>query len=104
MTKDQINEAVQARIQIQVGLERPKDWDNAKMFDFNEMRKAIFAARRDSALIHQCLMTADYNGLSAEDRYTLMAYEALIALETYWKMANEILMKNPMPPILMRES
>lgn len=89
---------------ITMGLERPKDWDNAKMFDFREMRKAIHEARRDSSIIRQAMMVADYNGLSAEDRYTLLAYEALVALETYWKMALNASALNPMPPILVKDS
>jgi hypothetical protein len=85
---------------IKMGLERPKDWDIGKRWDFCAMRKQIYEAQMDSAIICQAMRAADYNGLNAEDRYTLLAYEALIALETYWKMASDAVSLNPMPPFL----
>jgi len=67
---------------ITVGLPKP---DNAEEIvanaDFNSMRVAIMTGARDSVLISQVMRQADYMGLSGEDRYTALAYQALIQLE-----------------------
>ena len=47
----------------------------------DEMRKAIYEGERDSAVIHNAMYAADINGMSAEDRYVMLAYHALITLE-----------------------
>ncbi len=65
--------------QMRAGLFLERDATPAMTCD--EMRKAIFEGQRDSSIIHNALMSADYNGMNGEDRYTLLAYHALIALE-----------------------
>lgn len=49
------------------------------------MRRAIGAAYRDSPIVRKCMMMADRDGLSGEDRYTLLAYHALRALEDQYQ-------------------
>jgi len=39
-----------------------------------EMRKAFFKLIRDDPLVNRVWVTSDINGLSGEDRYTLLAY------------------------------
>ncbi len=51
----------------------------------DEMRKAIYEGERDSAVIHNAMYAADINGMSAEDRYVMLAYHALLALETHFQ-------------------
>ena len=46
---------------------------------FEEMRAEIARLRRYDALVRQATDAADYKGLSAEDRYTMLAYCALKA-------------------------
>lgn len=43
----------------------------------SEMRAEIFRLRRENPLVRSVMDMADYNGLSAEDRYTVIAYHAL---------------------------
>jgi hypothetical protein len=62
---------------------------------FDEMRAAIKRAERDSALIHAAMAQADVQGLNGEDRYTLLAYHALISLELYYQRTIELLSKMP---------
>ena len=42
-----------------------------------EMRAEIFRLRREAPLVRSVMDMADFNGLSAEDRYTALAYYAL---------------------------
>ena len=46
---------------------------------------------RDSALIRQCLDTAHYAGMSGEDTYVLLAYQALIQLENTYRQLEDLL-------------
>ena len=49
----------------------------------DEMRAAIKQGEWHSALIHALFVQADIRGLNGEDRYTLLAYHALVSLEQY---------------------
>ncbi len=69
--------------QMRAGLFLERDALPAQTCD--EMRKAIFEGMRESSIIHNAMMAADYNGMSGENRYTLLAYHALIALETHFQ-------------------
>jgi hypothetical protein len=69
-----------------------------------EMRQAIFEAMHESALVRNVMYSADYQGLSAEDRYTSLAYHALVALETYYKKALQHAMLYPNPNFIMKAS
>lgn len=71
--------------QIKIGIDKPDDF--AELPSFDQMRAAIYKAQYDSVLIRQSMMQADVRGLSGEDRYTLLAYRALIAAESYAKLA-----------------
>lgn len=42
-----------------------------------DMRAEIYRLRREVPLVRSVMYIADYNGLSAEDRYTMLAYHAL---------------------------
>ena len=42
-----------------------------------DMRAEIYRLRRENPLVRAVMDMADYNGLSAEDRYTFLAYHAL---------------------------
>jgi hypothetical protein len=89
---------------IQVGLERPEGHRQGDLQDLNHMRKEIFEAAHDSALICNCMRTADYSGMSAEDRYTLLAYEALVMLESYHKRLMQYINLTPQPPFISERS
>lgn len=60
-----------------------------------DMRRRIYEASYESPLIRMCLQRADYEGMSGEDRYTVLAYNALVSLETYFKRCLEISMLFP---------
>lgn len=70
---------------IRFGLKKPSTTDEQLKVggDVNAMRRAIDEGRRDSALIHRVLMSAECTGLSGEDKYVMLAYHALIALEEH---------------------
>ena len=42
-----------------------------------DLRAEIFRLRRELPVVRAVMDTADFNGLSAEDRYTMLAYYAL---------------------------
>lgn len=60
-----------------VGIEKPEKEPTST----DEMRKAITAAAWHSSLVRNCMVAADYQGLSGEDRYAVVAYYALRSLE-----------------------
>jgi hypothetical protein len=43
----------------------------------DEMRAEIFRLSYNDNLVRSVMQMADYNGLNAEDRYTILAYNAL---------------------------
>lgn len=47
----------------------------------NDMRVAIFKMAYEDPLVRSCMDAANYGGLSAEDRYTMIAYYALKSRE-----------------------
>lgn len=88
--------------QMRIGIE-PKEPRNGEIVTCDEMRRRIHEAAHESALILNCLRAADYNGMSAEDRYTMLSYHALVALETYYKRVLDFTMKNPNAPVILRD-
>lgn len=56
----------------------------------NEMRAAIHKASLHSPLVRNIIGAADRAGATAEDRYTMLAYHALVQLETYYKQVLEL--------------
>jgi hypothetical protein len=91
-------------MEIHVGLREPKLGGYFQPLDFNKMRKEILAGQRDSALIRSCMNLADIEGLSGEDRYTYLAYQALIGFERQWQQLRQFWALSPIPPIRMKES
>lgn len=63
---------------IQVGIEKPEKEPTS----IDEMRKAITVASQHSSIVRNAMMSADYQGLSGEDRYAMLAYYALRQLES----------------------
>lgn len=62
-----------------------------------EMRQAIHKASHESSLVRHTMYFADMRGLNGEDRYTALAYQALVALETYYQQYSELLRLLPVP-------
>jgi len=62
-----------------------------------EMRAEIHRISRDrsSVIVRAVMDSADYNGLSAEDRYTMLAYHALRDLARSQKVVLEHLLLTP---------
>lgn len=84
---------------IQMGLPSTKE----PITSINDMRAAIERGSQDSSLIRNALDMARYQGLSGEDKYVILAYHALLALEAYWKQALNISRLSPIPPMIMKD-
>lgn len=61
------------------------------------MRRAIFEAATHSSLIRNALYAADLRGMSAEDRYTFLAYYALRQLQDTSDELLKVLRTMPAP-------
>lgn len=70
--------------------------------DFNEMRKEMECAAYDSSLINRAFQHARCAGLSGEDKYTLLAYHALKALQTHYQLNMDYLVRTPMPGMVFK--
>lgn len=66
------------------------------------MRAAIYRGSLASALIRSMLMQADIRGLNGEDKYTLLAYQALVALESTHRRLMEYIERTPAPPLVFK--
>lgn len=78
---------------IKLGIEPIKD---SEVPSLDDMRKAM------AHLIRGALYSARYRGLSGEDTYVLLAYQALIHLEdTHKRLMKVVSLMPPMPPIVM---
>jgi hypothetical protein len=84
---------------LHIGL--PTDDPQPCIKSADEMRQAIAKGRRDSALIHNVLTQAAFNGMSGEDTYVLLAYHALVEAERQWQHCMKFVRLNPMPPVIM---
>lgn len=75
---------------ISMGIPKPESIEECAMAQtVNGMRQAIYKASHESALIRHSMQVADFQGLSGEDRYTMLAYHALVSLEqTYQQLTN----------------
>jgi hypothetical protein len=73
----------------------PVDGDRVPSFD--EIRAAIEKGRRDSPLIAQALRQAERLGLSGEDKYVMLAYQALIHLDDTHKRLMRVVSLTPGP-------
>lgn len=83
---------------IHVGLQEPKLGRYFQPLDFNRMRKEIAEGQRHSALIRSCMNLADIEGLNGEDRYTYLAWHALLGFERQWQQLRQFwaLHQNPL--------
>lgn len=66
-----------------------------------EMRAEISRLRRYDPMVCNVMDMADYRGLSAEDRYTVLAYHALRMLLAAHQRALDDAMTRPMTPLVM---
>jgi len=62
-----------------------------------EMRAEISRLRREGVLVRSVMDMADYRGLSAEDRFTVLAYYALKDLAVAQKTILEHVLITPNP-------
>jgi hypothetical protein len=86
---------------IRIGIEpKPLRRDELPL-DATKMRAAISEARHESHIISNIMYMADVQGLSAEDRYTTLAYHALVALQTYYARCLEITRLYPSPSVIL---
>jgi hypothetical protein len=69
-----------------------------------EMRAEIhrISRSRASILARTVMDCADFNGLSAEDRYTMLAYHALRELVRHQQISHDLLMVMPRPDIVLK--
>jgi len=70
----------------------------------SEMRAEIIRLSRYNYLVRAAMDSADYTGLSAEDRYTLLAYHALAALARHQKVLHEHVLTTPSRHLVMPTS
>ena len=85
--------------QMTMGIPRPKNEAETKaQATLDGMRQAIWHGQRDSALIKNALLAAEYAGMSGEDKYTLLAYHALVALEELYGEHLKWISLSPRPP------
>ena len=66
-----------------------------------DMRAEIFRLRRDLPPVRAVMDTADYNGMSAEDRYTMLAYHALRDYARVHNVLMDHLLVTPGPHLVM---
>jgi len=63
----------------------------------DEMRAAIFRFRFENILVKSVLDSVEYSGMSAEDKYTMLAYHAICRAEELQKMVLTQLQTIPQP-------
>jgi hypothetical protein len=88
--------------EMKMGLKRPETLDEQLKIqaDVSAMRKAITFGQRDSSLINRCLRIAEANGLSGEETYVLLAYNALLQLEDFWRDRLKLAVLDINPPTM----
>lgn len=72
--------------EMSIGIAKP----DKEPVSVDEMRVAIHAAERKSALIHSTMTAAYYRGMSGEDKYAMLAYYALRQLEDLGKLTLDL--------------
>jgi enoyl-CoA hydratase/carnithine racemase len=85
-----------------IGIPKPENAFDPQTSD--GMRRAILRARLDSSLIANVLSGAEYNGLSGEDTYVMLAYHALRMLEDQWQRQLDAMLKSPAPPVIIKKA
>ncbi len=89
------------KFDIQIGIPKPElggDREECQQ-TIMEMRKLISRAGYHSALIRQCQVIAEHEGLNGEEMMTLLAYHALRQLQDSWERECDRVMREPMPSI-----
>lgn len=66
-----------------------------------EMRAEIHRQRRNDPNIHQAMSAAEYQGLSAEDTYTLLAFGLLNAVRPLQRALHEAVLTNYPQPMFI---
>jgi len=66
-----------------------------------EMRAEIFRLMQHDPMVCNVMRMADYNGLSGEDRYLILAYHALHELARMKQMVLDNALTRPMPPMFV---
>lgn len=90
------------RWRIQVGLPKPETAQEVKdAASIEGMRRAIQFGRRDSRIIAAALEQAVHMGLNGEDTYVLLAYHALLSVESYARRCIDLTNLMPMPPMII---
>ncbi len=83
---------------VQMGIPKPDTAEAAALEGSTDgMRRAIMRASRDSPIVRSCMMAADHQGSSGEDRYVLLAYQALRALEDFYQQHVQLVNLTPFP-------
>jgi hypothetical protein len=78
----------------------PSQKDGSLPETVEQMRAAIYRGARDSAFIANRLLAADRSGWDGEDRFTYLAYEALLRLEELWRREVERNMRDAGVPLV----
>lgn len=66
-----------------------------------EMRAEIFRWSYEDPIVRNCFAVADRDGLSGEDRFTLLAYHALRVKKEAYDMLLERAKVQPMPHMIL---
>ena len=89
---------------IPIGIPAPElkvDAEDATTVD--GMRRAILRAGRDSALIRNAMYAADLQGMDGEDRYVVLAYNALVLLESTHQRLMRCVERSPGVPLVFTD-
>lgn len=86
-----------------VGIPKPEH-DREFALSFQEMRAEIMKASRTSALIRQCVIRWEREGLSGEELMVLIAYHGLRMLEDNFQQQLVRTMLEPMPGFVQGKS
>lgn len=62
-----------------------------------QMRAEIARLRRENVIVYRVMDMADIAGFDGEDRYTFLAYHALVELEKWKEALMEYAARNPLP-------
>lgn len=91
--------------QQQIGKTWRNDWI-AEVRDATtpqEMRAELFRLRFDDPLVRACLDAGDYSGMSAEDKYTVLAYNAVKQKCHLQRVIADYMAITPMPPFIFKQ-
>jgi hypothetical protein len=81
-------------------------FDTEKVNDANtaeEMRAEILRLRHYNPIVRMLMDMADYKGVSAEDRFTILAYNVLKQNATLQELVLKCNATRAMPPMIVRD-